>query len=133
MVLVHSNGIYKVVPLADAKGTSGPLTTRDYRKAGYGVEVAPVRYISAEEMQKLLVPLAPTQAVIHVDAARNILIIEGTEQDRQVLLDDIALFDADWLAGMSYGLFTPNYIDAQELTRELNQILAASTARSVAL
>ncbi|MGA7713061.1 MAG: type II secretion system secretin GspD [Rhizomicrobium sp.] len=123
MVLVHSNGIYKVMPLADAKGTSGPLTTRDYRKAGYGVEIAPVRYIGAEEMQKLLVPLAPTQAVIHVDAARNILIIEGTEQDRQVLLDDIALFDADWLAGMSYGLFTPNYIDAQELTRELNQIL----------
>ena len=123
MVLVHSDGVYRVVPLADAKGTSGPLTPRDYRKAGYGVEIAPVRYIGAEEMQKLLGPLAPTQAVIHVDAARNILIIEGTEQDRQVLLDDIALFDADWLAGMSYGLFTPNYIDAQELTRELNQIL----------
>ena len=123
MVLVQSNGIFKVLPLADAKGTSGPLTARDYRKAGYGVEIVPVRYIGAEEMQKLLGPLAPTQAVIHVDAARNILIVEGTEQDRQVLLDDIALFDADWLAGMSYGLFTPNYIDAQELTRELNQIL----------
>lgn len=123
IVLVHADGIYKVLPIADAKGASGLLATTNYRKAGYGIEIAPVRYISAEEMQKLLVPLAPTQAIIHVDAARNILIIEGTEQDRQVLLDDIALFDADWLAGMSYGLFTPNYINAQELTRELNQIL----------
>ncbi|HEY5339245.1 MAG TPA: type II secretion system secretin GspD [Rhizomicrobium sp.] len=123
IVLVHADGIYRVVPLADAKGASGPLTSRDYRKAGYGVEIASVRYISAEEMQKLLQPLAPTQAVIHVDAARNILIIEGTEQDRQIILDDIALFDADWLSGMSYALYTPNYIDAQELTRELNQIM----------
>ena len=123
LVLIHSNGIYKVVPLADAQGTTGPLTTRESRSPGYGIEIAPVRYISATEMQKLLGPLAPSQAVIHVDAARNVLIIEGSEPERQAILDDIALFDADWLSGMSYALYTPNYIDAEELTRELNQIL----------
>ncbi len=123
MVLVHSNGIYKVMPLADAQGTSGPLTPRESKTPGYGIEIAPVRFISAAEMQKLLGPLAPSQAVIHVDAARNILIVEGTEQERQAILDDVALFDADWLEGMSYALYTPNYIDVDELTRELNQIL----------
>jgi len=128
MVLVHTNGIYKVMPLADAQGSSGPLTLRESRAPGYGIEVAPVRYISAVEMQKLLGPLAPSQAIIHIDATRNVLIIEGTEPERQAILEDIALFDADWLAGMSYGLYTPNYIDAEELVRELTEILGGTAS-----
>lgn len=128
MVLVHSNGIYKVMPLADAQGASGPLTTDESKTPGYGIEIAPVRYISAIKMQKLLGPLAPSKAVIHVDAERNILIIEGTEPERQAILDDIALFDADWLSGMSYALYTPNYIDAAELVRELTDILGGPSS-----
>lgn len=123
MALVQTSGMYKVVPLADAKGTSGFIRSREYRMPGYGIEIVPVHYISAEEMQKILQPIAPSQAVIHVDAARNVLLIEGTEQERRIIVDDVSLFDTDWLAGMSYALYTPNYIDSQELTRELNQIL----------
>ncbi len=128
MALIVTNGLYRVVPLTDAKSASRPLSTRDYRTPGYGIEIAPVHFISAEEMQKLLQPLAPTQAVIHVDATRNVLLIEGSEQERQIILDDISLFDTDWLAGMSFALYTPNYIDAQELARELNQILGGTNS-----
>jgi general secretion pathway protein D len=74
-------------------------------------------------MQKLLEPLAPSQAIVHVDTARNVLIIEGTAEERETLLADIALFDADWLSGMSFALYTPNYMDADELTKELTQVL----------
>jgi len=126
MAIVLSNGIYKVVTADDAVRESGavnPVATQHQAIPGYGVEVAPIRYISAAEMQKLLEPLAPSKAIVHVDTARNMLIIEGTEQERQTLLDDIALFDTDWLAGMSFGLFTPSYVDSQELARELTQIL----------
>ncbi len=128
MVLVHSDNLYKVVPLADAKGATGLLAPRDYRKPGYGIEIVPVHYIGAEEMQKLLQPLAPTQAIVHVDTKRNILIVEGTEEERHIIVDDVALFDTDWLAGMSYALYTPNYIDSQELTKELKQILGGMTS-----
>lgn len=123
MVLVHSDGMYKVIAAADAQGTSGPLSARQAKGAGYGIEIAPVRFISATEMQKLLTPLVPSQAVIHVDATRNVLMIEGTQPEREAILENIALFDADWLSGMSYGLYTPNYIDAEELTRELTEVL----------
>jgi general secretion pathway protein D len=123
MVLVNTAGMYKVMPVADAQGASGPLTTREAKSAGYGIEIAPVRYISAAEMQKLLGPLVPSQAVIHVDNARNALLVEGTQPEREAIIENIALFDVDWLSGMSYGLYTPNYIDAAELARELTDVL----------
>jgi general secretion pathway protein D len=124
MALVYQNNIYKLVAIADAPHEAGAIISGATTSAsGYGIEVAPVRYISAAEMQKLLEPLAPSQAIVHVDAARNVLIIEGTQQERETLLADIALFDADWLSGMSFALYTPNYMDANELTKELTQIL----------
>jgi general secretion pathway protein D len=49
--------------------------------------------------------------------------IEGTQPEREAIIENIALFDVDWLSGMSYGLYTPNYIDAAELTRELTDVL----------
>jgi len=126
MAIVLSNDVYKVVTADDAARQSSainPVASAHNRVAGYGVEVVPIKYISASEMEKLLEPLAPSKAIVHVDAARNVLLIEGTEQERQTLLDDIALFDSDWLAGMSFALYTPTYTDAQELTKELTEIM----------
>lgn len=122
MAMVHSNGIYKIVPLADAAHSASTVTS-GREVAGYGTEAVQLHYISAIEMQKLLEPLAPAQGSLHADPARNLLIIEGTGEERKAIRDDIALFDVDWMAGMSFGLFTPNYTDASELTRELNQVL----------
>jgi len=127
MALVSNDGIYDVVPLAEAqkdtgaiKGPGGGVSME------YGSEVVPLHYVSAVQMQKLLEPLAPAQGIVHVDASRNILIIDGTAEQRKTLRDDIALFDADWLAGMSFALYTPQYMDAEELARELDQVLGSS-------
>src|SRR6185312_3737335 len=125
LTVVESHGIYKVLPLTDAPrvariNQAGPKRSVDI---GYGIDIVPVRYVGATEMQKLLEPLAPTAGIVHVDAARNVLIIEGTAEERQTLRDDIALFDADWLSGMSFAIITPSYTDADELTKELNQVM----------
>ncbi len=129
MAIVFSNDVYKVMTAEDAAREStaiNPVAAAHTRVAGYGIEVVPIRYISVTEMQKLLEPLAPSKAIVHVDTARNVLLIEGTEQERQTLLDDIALFDSDWLAGMSFALYTPSYTDAQELVKELTEIMGGS-------
>jgi general secretion pathway protein D len=126
LALTNSNGVYKVVAIAEARHQSGAIavgSSQTKAALGYGIEVVPIHYISAAEMEKLLDPLAPSQGIIHVDTARNVLIIEGTEEERQTLLDDISLFDADWLSGMSFALFTPNYMDAEELAKELDQVI----------
>lgn len=126
LALVHSNGVYKVVPITDAHRASGAVSLaggKNGQPSGYGIEVVPIQYISAGEMEKLIAPLAPAQGLVHADVARNLLIIEGTQEERETLLEDIRLFDADWLSGMSFALYTPSYTDAEELTKELNQIL----------
>lgn len=122
MAMIRTNGIYKIVPLADAGHGATPVTS-GHDSAGYGTEAVPLHFVSAIEMQKLLEPLAPAQGSLHADAGRNLLIIEGTGEERKAIRDDVALFDVDWMAGMSFGLFTPTNTDVQELTRELNQVL----------
>ena len=126
MAVVLSNDVYRVVPVGQVGPTVGPAAPSPHDRRGlmgYGIEVVPIKYISASEMQKLLAPLAPSQGIVHVDTARNILIIEGTQEERQTILDDIALFDVDWMAGMSFAIFNPTYIDADELDHELSEIL----------
>jgi general secretion pathway protein D len=128
MALVSNDGIYDVVPIAEALHDTGAI--RGPGGGGvsmeYGSEVVPMRYVSATQMQKLLEPLAPAQGIVHADAARNILIIDGTAEQRKTLREDIALFDADWLAGMSFALYTPTHMDAEELARELDQVMGSS-------
>lgn len=131
LALVETVSVYKVVPLASAVHQAGPV--RLGSRAGYGIEVVPVRYVAAAEMEKLLEPLAPSQGIVHVDTTRNVLIIEGTEDERQTLMDDVRLFDADWLSGMSFALFTPGYTDAQELSRELTNVMAGLSGSGVGL
>jgi general secretion pathway protein D len=127
MALVSNDGIYDVVPIADAQKNTGAI-----KPAGsgvsmeYGSEVVPLHYVGAAQMQKLLEPLAPAQGIVHADPSRNLLIIDGTADERKTLRDDIALFDADWLAGMSFALYTPTHMDAAELARELDQVLGSA-------
>ena len=127
IALVTANGVYKVVPLTEVHSEGGPVVSRA-GIPGYGTEAIPVRYISAAEMAHLLEPLAPSQGVIHVDTAHNLLIVEGTEEERDTIRDDVALFDSDWLSGMSYAIFNPSYTDASELTKELDEILGGANS-----
>ncbi len=127
LALVHSNGIYEILPLADAHkqaGTNAPA--RETNTLGYGMEVVHVKYAGAQALAKLLEPISNAEGTIRVDASRNALIIEGTAQQRETLLEDIALFDTDWLAGMHFQLFEPKYMDADELAKELSDLIGGT-------
>ncbi len=127
LALVHANGIYEVMPVTDAHKQVGATTpARTTTSTGFGVQVVPVKFVSAAAIAKVLEPLSATEGAIRVDPSRNVLIIEGTQQQRQTLIDDIAIFDADWLAGMSFALFEPTYMDADELAKELTDVVGGT-------
>ena len=67
--------------------------------------VVPLKYVGAREMARLLEPFAPPENTIRVDEVRNLVIIAGNERELRHLVDTIDLFDVDWLAGYSVGLF----------------------------
>src|SRR5262249_4561381 len=82
--------------------------------------------VNAVDMQRLLQPLVSPQGILYVDATRNMLIIEGTAQERSSLIETIALFDVDWLSGMSFALYTPKFTNADNLAQELGSVMGGA-------
>jgi general secretion pathway protein D len=123
LALVERDGIYRVVPLAEAAHSAGPIETGTGRGPGFGIEIVPLRYVGVPEMQKLLDPLAPKNSILRADPARNLLIIAGTERERAALIDNIRLFDVDWMEGMSFAVMPLKSVDPKTVIGELKEVL----------
>lgn len=125
--LVEVDGIYRVVPIKDAPRQVASLRLPESRQLpGFGIQVVPLRYVSAAEIEKILQPFAPGGAVMRTDEARNLLLLAGTGQELSTLLDVVRIFDVDWLAGMSFGLYRLDYVEAKTLTDELTEVFGAT-------
>jgi general secretion pathway protein D len=130
LALVSNNGIYRIVPIADAAKEASLVTAGAVPggQAGFGVQIVPLKFVGAAEISRLLAILAPAQGSVQVDPTRNLLIIAGSAQERAQLTETINLFDVDWLAGTSFALYTPQYMSAQELVRELGQVIGGANS-----
>ncbi|MCU7829503.1 MAG: type II secretion system secretin GspD [Candidatus Thiodiazotropha sp. (ex Myrtea sp. 'scaly one' KF741663)] len=124
--LVRNGSLYKILPAADLKDIAlSPSvgTNTGKLKAGQGVQIVPLKYISAKEMKKILESFSTSSEQIRVDNGRNLLILSGSYQKIRNLLQTVEMFDVDWLSGMSFGLMPLKFTDAKTLTDELNNIL----------
>lgn len=129
--LVRNGALYKIVPAAELKElslTPGVGTGVDRLKAGQGVQIVPLKYISAKEMKKILETFTSSNEQIHADAGRNLLILTGSYQKINNLLQTVEMFDVDWLSGMSFGLIPIKFADAKTLTDEITSILGDGDA-----
>src|SRR5688572_14384174 len=104
--LVWSDGRYNILPTEQAiAGNLSPRTGGVADSRGYEVRAVPLQYISAIEMKKILEPYARPNAIVSVDNARNIITLAGTRSELENYLRTVAIFDVDWLSGMSVGVF----------------------------
>ena len=126
--LITTNNVYRVVPQAKALAEVRVSQIGDSTLSlppGFSVRVAPLRYVSADEMAQILEPIvAGNNQLLRVDSSRNLLILAGSGGDIQRLLETIHMFDVDRMAGMSVALFTPDYVDAETLATDLEALLA---------
>ncbi len=121
--LVYIEDRYHVMPRADAiKGNLIPAYGHMQKRKGYTVMVVPLKYIAPAEMEKVLTPYAKDGAIVKADNARNLLFLSGTKRELNMYLDTINIFDVDWLAGMSTGIFTLNRVEAGAIVGELEAI-----------
>lgn len=109
------------------------LASRENSGAGYSTTVIPLQYISAGVMADILRPLAPEEAFVRVDNARNILMLAGTRNQMDGWLDMISTFDIDMLAGMSVGIFPLEYSNAVDIEMALSELLGKSGSAAAAL
>lgn len=122
LVLIREGTLYTVMPQTDVQHQPGLVGVAE---AGYGTEAVALRFVSADQLKKLLEPLVPNGAIAQADQARNILFIVGSAADRRNLRDLITQFDVDWLRGVSFALFVPRWTDSRNLVEQLTQLLDA--------
>ncbi|HBK54817.1 MAG TPA: type II secretion system protein GspD [Xanthomonadales bacterium] len=121
--LVWSDGRYAVVPIDRAiPGNLSPRTGAPASARGYELRAVPLRFISAMEMQKLLEPYARERAIVNIDPARNLIVLGGTRSELENYLRTIEIFDVDWLAGMSVGVFPLQAAEAIKVAEQLEDL-----------
>jgi general secretion pathway protein D len=121
--LIWEDGRYTVLPVAQAlPGNLTPRMGPAQTARGYEVRAVPLKFISAIEMEKLLKPYARPESVVNVDPQRNLITLAGTRAELENYLQTIEVFDVDWLAGMSVGVFTLQQSEAATVIAEMEKI-----------
>jgi general secretion pathway protein D len=131
--VVREDGIYKILPINQVRGSITPQLGGSTLPIpqGFSVLAVPLKYVGAREMYRLIEPFAPADS-IRVDEVRNIIIIAGAEREMRHLIDTIDLFDVDWLAGYSMGLFPIRSAEVKTLVADLDKVFGASAQSPLA-
>ncbi|WP_052347335.1 type II secretion system secretin GspD [Novilysobacter defluvii] len=121
--MVYTDGRYNIVPAERAlPGNVAPRTGSAAGARGFEVRTVPLRYVAAEEMRKILEPYARPDAIVGTDNARNVISIGGSATELENYLRTIEIFDVDWLAGMSVGVFPLETGRAAQVVQDLEQV-----------
>ncbi len=131
--MVYSGGRYNIVradqPLdGSLSARSGPAAVAN----GYETRVVPLRYISATEMAKLLKPYARSNAIMDADAGRNTITVAGSRAELENYLRTIQVFDVDWMASMSVGVFPLQSGRASDVVEDLEKVFGEAGKSPVA-
>ncbi|MFQ6017528.1 MAG: secretin N-terminal domain-containing protein, partial [Kiloniellaceae bacterium] len=122
------DGIYKVVTLkAAAAGLTTPVVApgRGRMIRGFGIHVIPLKFASAGALLEVLKPFVGPGRVLRAEPARNLLIFAGNGPEARDLMEMVAIFDVDWMAGMSFALFPLQVADAKDLVADLETVFLA--------
>lgn len=121
--LVWENGRYTILPVAQAiPGNLVPRMGPLANQRGFEVRAVPLEFISATEMEKLLKPYAKPDAIVSVDNQRRMIVLAGTRSELANYLQTIEIFDVDWLAGMSVGIFPLQQTEVGKIIPQLEEV-----------
>ena len=123
--LVQEAGGYAVVQLQNAVGRAGVAQLGDLPQRlepGYGVTIIPLKHVPAITAQEFARPLIANPDDLRIDMGRNLMLVSGTAQERQTVVDTIADVDVDWLAGRSVGIFPLQNTTPEAIIPELEAI-----------
>jgi general secretion pathway protein D len=123
VTMIWQDGRYTILPVQQAlPGNLTPRIGALQNMRGYEVRAVPLQFISAVEMEKLLKPYAKPEALVNVDAARNMIVLAGSRAELENYLHTVSVFDVDWLAGMSVGVFNLTQTEATKTVTELEKL-----------
>jgi general secretion pathway protein D len=121
VALVRDRSGYRLLPANEA-GPGGIDRTAS-AEAGQGISVVPLRYVSAQNVFKLLDAFGVKATTLRPDNGRNTLIVTGSGTDRAAAIDTILSFDADWMRGQSVGIFPIHNSAPEPVITEIEKIM----------
>ncbi|WP_377829789.1 type II secretion system secretin GspD [Bradyrhizobium lupini] len=121
VALVRDRTGYRLLPAPEAG--PGGIDRSANAAAGQGITVVPLRYVSAQNIFKLLDAFGVKASTMRPDGARNTLIVSGSGTDRATAVDTILSFDADWMRGQSVGIFPVRNSTPEPLISEMEKIM----------
>ncbi|HEY0504831.1 MAG TPA: type II secretion system secretin GspD, partial [Lysobacter sp.] len=131
--LVFSGGRYNIVPSDQAvAGNVAARTGSPSSARGFEVRTVPLKFVSATEMEKILKPYARPNAIVNVDNSRNVITVGGSRAELENYLRTIEVFDVDWLAGMSVGVFPLQSGKATKVVADLEKVFGEQSKSPVA-
>jgi general secretion pathway protein D len=122
--LSQEGEIYRVSTLEDGAKTAQSVLPKGTARPGFGVRVFPLKFAAAAQLQQTLQPFVPAGGAVQADGARNLLIASGARQDLDNFGDIVDLFDVDWIAGMSYGIYPLKVGNIRAVASELDTIFS---------
>ena len=119
--IVRNDQLYEVLPLSAEAGAVDAV-----RPGGgaAGTRVVNLRYVSASDIMRVLQPMLPAAVSVRADPSRNVIIVSGSEAAVDDVLNKIALFDVDYLRGLSFELLPLQNAQAAEVAQEIQGLLA---------
>jgi general secretion pathway protein D len=131
--MVYTQGRYHILPVSEAiRGNLTPVLSRKAQAMGYEVRVVPLEFVGALEMVKILEPYVRDGAIVRVDPGRSMIFLAGTQEELRNYQQTVDIFDVDWLAGMSVGIFPLQTVDVESITTELTTIFGMDTESPLA-
>ena len=134
--LIRGADLYRIVPLAEAPSRSLPPRLAEIGHdipPGYAIQIIPLKYISASEIEALVEPFLTPGTIKRIDTKRNLLLVGGTGNDLETIVRTVRAFDVDWLKGMSVAIFTLQHTDPNVIIADLKNILTADGSSGMEL
>ncbi|HEV8014429.1 MAG TPA: type II secretion system secretin GspD [Stellaceae bacterium] len=128
--IIEDKDLIRITPLdGGAKGAppQGASALALQPTAEFGVQVIPLQFVSAVDLQRVLGPFIPTGATVQVDPTHNLLLVSGAREDVQGLLALVHSFDVDWLTHTSFALVPLRAVQAETVADEMSTIISGET------
>ena len=125
VVIVRDDDLYEVVPRTQVDQTNAPFQygrNLNLATPGSRLQIVPLNYISVRSLRDILGRIGSDKAIVYDDPDKNFLILSGTQNEIQSLLDTIDIFDINSMEGMSYGFLNVTNTNAASLVQDIQAI-----------
>ena len=135
LTAMKEGSLYKIVPMKDAPrmpmDTVFTLGQKDVPPMNRVIiQIIPLKYISTQEMTKLLTPFLSSGGTIVASVPTNTLVVVDKGSNILKMLQLMGTFDVNLLDRVYYRFFPLEYLSAEEVVAVVNEFTAAYAGSS---